>query len=517
MTTYTTWNPSDKSSTVTLSNGNLTATWTGASNNTGVRAAGGALAGKYYFELTTGSLISTGEGVATGAAPYGSSPSPAGSAVITYGGTISINGTSSGVSLGTVSGGTTIGIAVDFTNQMIWFRKAPSGNWNANASYNPATNTGGLSISSITSSGTVALFPATFTTAGASNTLANFGPSGFSGTVPSGFTSGWSAPTINAWTASIASSAGAVASVRATAASRAIASIGAVVTANAVAASRAIASIGAVVTANAAAVTRAASTSSAAFSVASRFLPLGLATAGALGLTRAVTKARSATTTSAARLARVVVMNARSIAATGTLRMVRAIPRALSATTGSTLWWARVVSSVHPSGIAGTLSATKSATRGLLAATAGALAVCRGTIKAHSVAILSTPSAAMYSLKSLAASASAALAAGRVIGKLPAAAVSGALSSRRSSARGLVAGTRSTLAAAAHATRVRLIAISIVSSASELAHATKPVMAQIVTGSVIALSVLSTIGRVSLELLGRGGALILSALGRRNR
>jgi len=51
MNTYATWNPSDKASGVTLSNGNLTAT-TNQGANTGVRSTIGKSTGKWYWEIT---------------------------------------------------------------------------------------------------------------------------------------------------------------------------------------------------------------------------------------------------------------------------------------------------------------------------------------------------------------------------------------------------------------------------------------------------------------------------------
>ena len=515
MTTYTTWSTTDKSSNVTLSNGNLTATWT-ASANTGVRSASGVLTGKYYFELTTGAMANTGEGVATAATAF-SSAIPAGSATIVYAGTIYINGTSSGVSLGTVSGSTTIGIALDLTNQMIWFRKAPSGNWNNNASYNPATSTGGLSISSITSSGTLALFPVSISTSGTSNTLANFGATGFSGAVPSGFTSGLPAAVVNVLTTPISASAGAVASVRAAAAFRPVLSTSAFAPTKALAAFRAILSASAVSTTNATSAFRAALSASAASVFAARFLPISLASTGALLSTRAMTKARSATATGATQLARVVVMKARSVATAGALRLMWAVPKACSIGTSGTLRWVRATSGTRSIGIAGTLSATRSATRGLLAATTGALVMSRGALKSRSIATLGALAVTRSSLRSLALAASDTFSVWRAIGKHPAVATSGRLSAGKLLAKALLAWTRNVTAGALHAGHVRLIAISAGSAVSRLTAATRPLAAQIATGSVTVLGTLSTIGRVSLELAGRGGALVLSALGRRNR
>lgn len=50
---YTTWNPSDKSTYITLSNGNLTTTKTGPANFAGVRSIKGVSTGKWYWEVTS--------------------------------------------------------------------------------------------------------------------------------------------------------------------------------------------------------------------------------------------------------------------------------------------------------------------------------------------------------------------------------------------------------------------------------------------------------------------------------
>jgi len=84
-----------------------------------------------------------------------------------------------------------VGGAVDLDNRKIWFRLAPSGNWNASGTANPATNTGGYTIPA----GTMVPFVTFGGTAGTAGhaLTANFGASVFSGAVPAGFTSGWPA------------------------------------------------------------------------------------------------------------------------------------------------------------------------------------------------------------------------------------------------------------------------------------------------------------------------------------
>jgi hypothetical protein len=182
----TTWNPSDKSANITLSNGNLTAQGTNGSDG-GVRSTTSKSTGKHYFEVTwlsaTGG-VNSGCGIATSAAVLaGMGATALGVALMYQSGTIYVNGTSSGITIGTPSA--PICIAVDLTNSRIWFRVG-AGNWNNSGTANPATNVGGINIA--------ALFPASaayaaVTTQNSTNTYtANFGASAFTQTVPSGFT-----------------------------------------------------------------------------------------------------------------------------------------------------------------------------------------------------------------------------------------------------------------------------------------------------------------------------------------
>lgn len=188
--TNTTWNPSDKSSGVTLSGGNLTVS-TGT-NYAGVRAVGGLTSGKYYFEITctTWNGNQCQVGLANAGASLGSVSNPGTGivGVISADGSIYINGNpvGAGIGIGTNANGAIIGIAVDLNGGLAWFRAAPSGNWNGNAAYAPG-GSGGVNISTITG----AIFP--YLTAGfyTSTFTANFGNSAFTGAVPSGFISGF--------------------------------------------------------------------------------------------------------------------------------------------------------------------------------------------------------------------------------------------------------------------------------------------------------------------------------------
>lgn len=185
----TSWNPADIHN-ITLSNGNLTATsGTGGAGFAGVRAVSGKSSGKYYFEITTTTFSAAYVGLAKSTNNLTGNTTDA--VALNAGGTILVNGAViSGVGTIGLGGGAIVGIAVDLTNSLIWFRVGASGSWNAlsGSANNPATGIGGVNISTIAAT----LFPM-FSTASSSsqNVTANFGASAFNGAVPSGFTSGW--------------------------------------------------------------------------------------------------------------------------------------------------------------------------------------------------------------------------------------------------------------------------------------------------------------------------------------
>jgi hypothetical protein len=89
--------------------------------------------------------------------------------------------------LSTIVNGDICGLAIDLIAHLLWVRIG-AGNWNGNATYNPATGVGGISLPSGLNSGAV------FAGISVNNTgdfsTANFGGSAFSQTIPSGF-SAW--------------------------------------------------------------------------------------------------------------------------------------------------------------------------------------------------------------------------------------------------------------------------------------------------------------------------------------
>jgi hypothetical protein len=188
------WSPTDIFNTSLGGTNNLTASGVGSSIG-GVRATGALNSGKWYWEykMTTWTSISTICGIATGLANLSSVANDGQeSAVLFHGGFATVNGAGTSVSLGTRASGDVIGVAVDVPNGLIWWRVAPSGNWNGSSTANPATGAGGVPFASgpnalIAPSQTLPLYcPGT----GGEQCTANFGGSSFTGAVPAGFTSG---------------------------------------------------------------------------------------------------------------------------------------------------------------------------------------------------------------------------------------------------------------------------------------------------------------------------------------
>lgn len=181
-----TWNPSDKSAGVTLSNGNLTATGSG---NGGVRGTSVISTGKFYWECTItaygggtpeiGICSATATLLANTTAEY---------AIVQYGtsfGQIYNNGANL-ANIGYPGVGGTYCMAVDTGAKLIWFRNGAAGNWNNSGTANPATGVGGASFSSM-SSAPYAFYAPAF---GTDTVVLNSGDSAFVGAVPAGYTSG---------------------------------------------------------------------------------------------------------------------------------------------------------------------------------------------------------------------------------------------------------------------------------------------------------------------------------------
>jgi hypothetical protein len=189
----TTWNPSDKAAGITLSGGNLVATW--ASGIIGaLRAIDKQITGKFYWEVTynTANSVSSGVGVASSTSLLSAAFNTAnvGTAGLNRGGAIWVDGVSVSTAIGAWSSGAVICHAVDAGARLMWLRLGAAGNWNGVTAANPATGVGGISINV---GGGIPLYPSGNVAASGDQFIANFGDTAFTGTVPSGFTSGFTA------------------------------------------------------------------------------------------------------------------------------------------------------------------------------------------------------------------------------------------------------------------------------------------------------------------------------------
>lgn len=189
-----TWSTTQKNAGSTLSNGNLTASCNNAtSNNYPGFALAGATTGKYYWEVVvnfstggnqlqigignTATSTTTGQylGIGTDTIGYGAN------GVLGYGSTT--------ITVGTFVSGNRICFALDLVNKALWVRVGTTGNWNNNASNNPATNTGGFAIpSTVYASPVVPAYNLCNNTI-PDNVVASFSSASWAGAAPSGFVS----------------------------------------------------------------------------------------------------------------------------------------------------------------------------------------------------------------------------------------------------------------------------------------------------------------------------------------
>lgn len=175
----TTWDPAAKGSTLTLSNGNLTATGDTINNlnvrattslTNGVRVVRHSYTGAAFVGFCNATFPTISTADALGDDANGVRYYPSNGQVILNGVTLS--------TVATAAAGAAIDLAIDLTNRKLWVR-VNGGNWNNNPAGNPATNSLGISISGLTG----ALYPAanTLGISSVSDTAAFYGvalPSG---------------------------------------------------------------------------------------------------------------------------------------------------------------------------------------------------------------------------------------------------------------------------------------------------------------------------------------------------
>ena len=196
-------NPADKSASVTLSGGDLTAARAAGSGWATVRSTIGKSRGKWYFEITNNANGST-----DGDAMWGFMRNT--DSLGTYPGNASLGATSMGWqanatpnsakfqngSLGAVSGygkvvaGQYAQIAIDLDAGKLWVKNSSASGWAGGG--DPAAGT----TPTFTFAANTHLHVALAAYSSPQSATANFGAAAFGGTVPAGFNSGWFAPEI---------------------------------------------------------------------------------------------------------------------------------------------------------------------------------------------------------------------------------------------------------------------------------------------------------------------------------
>ena len=188
----TVWNPADKTVNITLSVGNHVATTTGSAGNEGVRAHSTyhGSSGKWYLEYTGITHAHTSRwGFADAGYTLGNS-----SGILGLDTSGDVNGGTPTPMTGVLGdpAGHTACFAMDFDNKRMWVRY-DGGLWNGIVASNPATNTGGIDISTGFTLPVTPYFYGQFT---ADAGTLNCGDSAFVQAIPSGFTAWDSTPPV---------------------------------------------------------------------------------------------------------------------------------------------------------------------------------------------------------------------------------------------------------------------------------------------------------------------------------
>lgn len=117
---YSTWNPSDKNSNVTLSGGDLTITYS-TTGQGAVRSTLSKSSGKYYWEyVKTAGSATTIFGVGNGSASLTGSQTGTNTACYTSTGALYVNGAFNSSATG-INNGDVVGVAIDLTAKSVSF------------------------------------------------------------------------------------------------------------------------------------------------------------------------------------------------------------------------------------------------------------------------------------------------------------------------------------------------------------------------------------------------------------
>ena len=180
----TTLDPTNLGTGQVLSNGNLTDTGSG---NSIAQSLAKHSSGKFYCEVTCGTVVNTGFGVCNSAVSLNNflGVDNFGAAVYSGGGYTS-TGVSGTTTCNAPVAGHVFGVAIDVDNRAIWMKDwTAAGNWNANGTANPATNTNGCILGGGMATGNLCAAVTCANTG--DNVTFNFGASAYTGTPPAGF------------------------------------------------------------------------------------------------------------------------------------------------------------------------------------------------------------------------------------------------------------------------------------------------------------------------------------------
>lgn len=188
-----TWSTIDILSLYVLSNSNRTVTIGSSASNGAAISFDKRTSGKWYGEILANTAFDCMYGLANDNQPGSGLSLNNTTTAVGWGfdfsgnNTVKYNGTLL-ATISTISDGDLIQIAVDIDNKRFWIRKS-TGNWNGNASANPATGVGGLDISALIANDPHIHFATTLFTSGppAGSATSNFAAAQMTGPIPAGF------------------------------------------------------------------------------------------------------------------------------------------------------------------------------------------------------------------------------------------------------------------------------------------------------------------------------------------
>lgn len=144
----TTFDPGNKTASLVLSNGNLTATAPAVSGNEGGKGTTSKNAGKVMLSFINVTITDGLDfvGVGTAGATNGLADGSQDQAIMIQSGACFSGGFAGSGHPTSIPAAATIDLCIDFAALRFWFR-VNGGNWNNNGSANPATNVGGFVMS----------------------------------------------------------------------------------------------------------------------------------------------------------------------------------------------------------------------------------------------------------------------------------------------------------------------------------------------------------------------------------